>query len=96
MPAIDPTLLLLSGLLDGAQALVQAVLADRPDLDSGQLRRLAELSFLPGEPVQSCAAAPAAVSRWRCRWATACSACVWPRPAASGVMPLAAVEHRRA
>ena len=51
MPAIAPTLLLLSGLLDGAQALVQAVLADGPDLDSGHFRRLAELSFLPGEPV---------------------------------------------
>ena len=51
MPASHPTPLLLSDLPDGAQALVQAVLADGPDLDAGQLRRLGKLGFQPGEPV---------------------------------------------
>jgi ferrous iron transport protein A len=43
---------LLSDLADGAHATVVRVQAQGPDLDAGQLRRLGELGFLPGEPVQ--------------------------------------------
>jgi ferrous iron transport protein A len=44
--------LLLSDLADGAHATVVRVKAQGPDLDASQLRRLGELGFLPGEPVQ--------------------------------------------
>jgi len=44
--------LLLSDLADGAHATVVRVQAHGPELDAGQLRRLGELGFLPGEPVQ--------------------------------------------
>ena len=43
---------LLCDLPDGAHAVVQQVLANGPGLDEGHLRRLGELGFLPGEPVQ--------------------------------------------
>ena len=43
---------LLSDLPDGAQATVNQVQADGNSLDVKQLRRLAELGFLPGEAVQ--------------------------------------------
>ena len=43
---------LLCDLPDGAHAVVQQVLANGPGLDDGHLRRLGELGFLPGEPVQ--------------------------------------------
>ena len=43
---------LLCDLPDGAHAVVRQVLANGPALDDGHLRRLGELGFLPGEPVQ--------------------------------------------
>ena len=43
---------LLADLPDGAHATVAQVCANGPDLDAQHLRRLAELGFLPGEPVQ--------------------------------------------
>ncbi len=43
---------LLCDLPDGAHAVVRQVLANGPGLDDGHLRRLGELGFLPGEPVQ--------------------------------------------
>lgn len=43
---------LLSDLPNGTLATVAAVCANGPDLDADQLRRLGELGFLPGEPVQ--------------------------------------------
>jgi len=44
--------LLLDQLDDGAHATVRGVCADSPDLDAAMLRRLAELGFIAGEPVQ--------------------------------------------
>ena len=44
--------LLLDQLADGARATVHAVHAASPDLDAPMLRRLAELGFIAGEPVQ--------------------------------------------
>jgi ferrous iron transport protein A len=44
--------LLLDDLADGARAIVQGVRAQSPDLDAPMLRRLAELGFIAGEPVQ--------------------------------------------
>ena len=43
---------LLSDLPDGAHATVERVVANGPALQAAQLRRLGELGFLPGEPVQ--------------------------------------------
>ena len=43
---------LLSDLPNGTLATVAGVCANGPDLDADQLRRLGELGFLPGEPVQ--------------------------------------------
>ena len=43
---------LLSDLPNGTPATVARVCANGPDLDGDQLRRLGELGFLPGEPVQ--------------------------------------------
>ncbi len=43
---------LLSDLPDGAHATVNQVQPDGNSLDANQLRRLAELGFLPGEAVQ--------------------------------------------
>ena len=43
---------LLSDLPDGSPAIVAGLWANGPDLDADQLRRLGELGFLPGEPVQ--------------------------------------------
>ncbi len=42
----------LSALRDGAHATVARVEAASPDIDAASLRRLGELGFLPGEPVQ--------------------------------------------
>ena len=42
----------LDQLADGARATVHGVHAQSPDLDAGMLRRLAELGFIAGEPVQ--------------------------------------------
>lgn len=42
----------LSDLANGAQATVLGVSAQSPQVDAHTLRRLAELGFLPGEPVQ--------------------------------------------
>ncbi len=44
--------LLLDQLDDGAHATVRGVCAHSPDLDAAMLRRLAELGFIAGEPVQ--------------------------------------------
>lgn len=44
--------LLLADLPLGARATVQRVTGRSPELDAEQMRRLAELGFLPGEPVQ--------------------------------------------
>jgi ferrous iron transport protein A len=43
---------LLADLPNGAHATVQSVRANGNDLDEHHLRRLGELGFLPGEPVQ--------------------------------------------
>jgi ferrous iron transport protein A len=42
----------LSSLADGARATVARVVAASPEIDAVALRRLGELGFLPGEPVQ--------------------------------------------
>jgi ferrous iron transport protein A len=42
----------LSSLADGARATVTRVVAASADIDAVALRRLGELGFLPGEPVQ--------------------------------------------
>lgn len=42
----------LSDLPNGAQATVAAVSASSPQADAQMLRRLAELGFLPGEPLR--------------------------------------------
>jgi len=44
--------LLLDQLADGVHATVRHVRDSSPDLDAAMLRRLAELGFIPGEPVQ--------------------------------------------
>ena len=43
----------LDQLSDGQHATVMALHSVSPELDSAQLRRLGELGFLPGEPVQA-------------------------------------------
>ena len=44
--------LFLHQLADGGQATVARVVSASPDIDAVALRRLGELGFLPGEPVQ--------------------------------------------
>ncbi len=44
--------LFLSQLADGTHATVSRVVSASPDIDAVALRRLGELGFLPGEPVQ--------------------------------------------
>lgn len=44
--------LLLDELVDGAHATVRGVRTHSPDLDAPMLRRLAELGFICGEPVE--------------------------------------------
>ena len=44
--------MLLNDLPDGARATVMRVLAASADVDAVSLRRLAEIGFIPGEPVQ--------------------------------------------
>ena len=44
--------LFLHQLADGSQATVSRVVSASPDIDAVALRRLGELGFLPGEPVQ--------------------------------------------
>jgi len=44
--------LCLHQLADGARATVAGVVSASPDIDAVTLRRLGELGFLPGEPVQ--------------------------------------------
>lgn len=48
----DPTIMLLNELPNGAHATVTRVVATSPDVDAVALRRLAEIGFIPGEPVQ--------------------------------------------
>ena len=45
-------LMLLTELPDGAHATVSGVVASSPEIDEGTLRRLGELGFIPGEPLQ--------------------------------------------
>lgn len=47
-----PTLMLLTELPNGAHATVEGVVATSPQVDAVTLRRLGELGFLPGEPLQ--------------------------------------------
>ena len=42
----------LSDLKNGAHAIVNHLTSASPDLDEASLRRLGELGFIPGEPVQ--------------------------------------------
>jgi ferrous iron transport protein A len=49
-PAMTTTLL--SDLPNGAHATVGRVVASSPEADDGLLRRLGELGFIPGEPLQ--------------------------------------------
>ena len=44
--------MLLTELPDGAHATVLGVVASSPEIDEGTLRRLGEIGFIPGEPVQ--------------------------------------------
>lgn len=44
--------MLLPDLQDGAHATVERVSAASPETDGPTLRRLAELGFIPGEPLQ--------------------------------------------
>lgn len=44
--------MLLSDLPDGTHATVERVVAASPDVDAVALRRLGELGFIPGEPLQ--------------------------------------------
>jgi ferrous iron transport protein A len=44
--------MLLNELADGAHAVVDRLSAASPELDEASLRRLAELGFIPGEPLQ--------------------------------------------
>ena len=46
-----PTMLL-TELPNGAHATVEGVVAASPDVDAVTLRRLGELGFIPGEPLQ--------------------------------------------
>jgi len=44
--------MLLTELPNGAHATVEGVVAASPDVDAVTLRRLGELGFIPGEPLQ--------------------------------------------
>jgi ferrous iron transport protein A len=44
--------MMLDDLPDGAPATVTSVVAASPELDAGDLRRLGELGFIPGEQVR--------------------------------------------
>lgn len=44
--------MLLNELSNGARATVERVIAASPEIDAVSLRRLGELGFIPGEPVQ--------------------------------------------
>jgi ferrous iron transport protein A len=44
--------MLLADLPNGAHATVEGVVAASPDVDAVTLRRLGELGFIPGEPLQ--------------------------------------------
>ncbi len=48
----QPASLFLHQLADGARATVSRVVSASADIDAVALRRLGELGFLPGEPVQ--------------------------------------------
>ncbi|HJW10241.1 MAG TPA: FeoA family protein [Albitalea sp.] len=47
-----PAPLLLSDLPDGTHAIVERVVAASEEVDAVALRRLGELGFIPGEPLQ--------------------------------------------
>ena len=44
--------MLLTDLPNGAHAIVEGVVATSPEVDAVVLRRLGELGFIPGEPLQ--------------------------------------------
>jgi len=48
----DPSIMLLNELPTGARATVTSVRAAAADFDATALRRLGEIGFIPGEPVQ--------------------------------------------
>ena len=52
LSASNPAARTLASLPAGARALVKGVVAASPEIDAVALRRLGELGFLPGEPVQ--------------------------------------------
>ncbi|CAG1016131.1 hypothetical protein BURC_01177 [Burkholderiaceae bacterium] len=47
-----PAHLLLTDLPNGSHATVHGVVANSPDVDAVTLRRLGEIGFIPGEPLQ--------------------------------------------
>lgn len=49
---VNPPILSLNDLPDGAAASVRGLRAAGTELDAGTLQRLAELGFIPGEPVR--------------------------------------------
>jgi ferrous iron transport protein A len=51
-PDTRPIAMLLTDLPNGAHATVEGVVAASPDVDAVVLRRLGELGFIPGEPLQ--------------------------------------------
>ena len=51
-PAVNPSTLPLSQLPNGGRAIVARVVSASSEIDAVALRRLGELGFLPGEPVQ--------------------------------------------
>ena len=53
----------LSDLPNGQHATVTALDPTSPELDAAQLRRLGELGFLPGEPVQALRRGPGEIGR---------------------------------
>jgi ferrous iron transport protein A len=49
---VTPTTILLHQLPDGGRAVVARVVSSAPEVDAVALRRLGEIGFIPGEPVQ--------------------------------------------
>ena len=80
--------MLLSELPDGLSATVQSLAAASMDLDAAALRRLAELGFLPGEPVQVLRRGPGGREpAGRAAWATRCSRCACAEARCIEVLP---------
>ncbi len=51
-PLFESPAMLLNNLPDGARATVSRVIAASADIDAVALRRLGEIGFIPGEPLQ--------------------------------------------